>query len=108
LRAYPEDPILRYNAALAAARLGRDADALRHLRDVPDADAHAPAALALRAEIERRGGDLDAAIATVRQLCELPVPDSGVLRAASLGLAGALLEAGRLGEAGSVAQLALA
>ncbi len=99
--------MLHYNAALAAARLARDADALYHLARVPDDDAHATAALALRAEIERRAGDLDAAIATLRRACELAAPDAPVLRTASFGLARALLEAGRLGDAGSIAQLAL-
>ncbi|HZO94443.1 MAG TPA: glycosyltransferase [Candidatus Baltobacteraceae bacterium] len=104
----PSDAVLRYNAALAAARLGRDDDALAHLTNVGDDDAHASAAFALRSEIERRAGDLDAAIASLRRACEAPRPDATTLRAASVGLAGALLEAGRLGDAGSVAQLALA
>jgi tetratricopeptide (TPR) repeat protein len=103
----PGDAVLSYNAGLAAARLHRDAEALAHLDDVAPADRHATAALALRAEIQRRGGDLDAAVATLERVRELPSPDGVTLRHAAVGLAGALLEAGRLSEAGKLAALAL-
>jgi len=108
LTAHPGTCMLAYNAALAAARLKRDGVALAHLARIPDDDAHASAGLALRVEIERRAGALDAAIATMRRLCSLPSADPSVQRGASVGLATALLEAGRLVDAGAVAQLALA
>jgi tetratricopeptide (TPR) repeat protein len=104
----PSDGTLLYNAALAAGRLGRDADALAHLADMRDDDKHAEAALVLRAEIERRAGDLDAAMATLARLRELHPLDPMTVRQATLGLATALLEAGRMGEAGNLAALALA
>jgi glycosyltransferase involved in cell wall biosynthesis len=103
----PRDAILSYNAALAAARLGRDADAVAHLDAVDCADEHATAALALRAEIERRAGDLDAAVATLERVRTLAAPDETVLRHATVGLAGALLEAGRVGDAGKLAAFVL-
>ena len=103
----PNDPVLAYNAGLAAARLRRDADALAYLDAVPSADSHATAALALRSEIERRGGDLDAAVATLERAAHLPAPDVGVLRNAAVGLATAMLEAGRVDEAGKLATLVL-
>jgi tetratricopeptide (TPR) repeat protein len=103
----PGDAILSYNAALAAARLGRDADAVGHLDAIANDDDHATAALALRAEIERRAGDLDAAVATLARLRALAAPDEAMLRHATVGLAGALLEAGRVSDAGKLAALAL-
>ena len=107
LEAFPEDGVLAYNAALAAARVGRDADALRYLERIAPDHQHATAALALRAEIERRAGDLDAAIATLGRVRTLPAPDEMVLRTATVGLAGALLEAGRVADAGKLAAFVL-
>ncbi|HEY4442531.1 MAG TPA: tetratricopeptide repeat protein [Candidatus Elarobacter sp.] len=104
----PTNGALLYNAALAAGRLGRDADALTFLSQIADDDKHAASGLALRAEIERRTGDLDAAIATLGRLRELQPGDPATVRQATLGLATALLEAGRMGEAGNLAALALA
>ena len=104
----PRNPALRYNAALAAARLGRDAEALAHLEAMPLEGKHGPDALALRAEIERRAGDLDAALASVTRLCRDDAVDRGTVRQATLGLAAALLEAGRVDDAGRLAALALA
>ena len=103
----PDDPVLAYNAALAAARMHDDAAALALLDRITADDRHAASALALRAEIERRGGDLDAALATVERLAALPARDAAVVDHASMGLARALLEAGRLSDAGRVAELAL-
>jgi glycosyltransferase involved in cell wall biosynthesis/Tfp pilus assembly protein PilF len=103
----PRDAILSYNAGLAAARLNRDGEALAHLDDVAPADVHATAALALRAEIQRRSGDLDAAVATLERVRTLPAPDESMLRHATVGLATALLEAGRLAEAGKLASFVL-
>ncbi|MEA2690537.1 MAG: hypothetical protein QOD51_3144 [Candidatus Eremiobacteraeota bacterium] len=103
----PGDAILSYNAGLAAARLNRDGEALAHLDDVVAADVHATAALALRAEILRRSGDLDAAVATLEKVRTLPAPDESMLRHATVGLATALLEAGRLAEAGKLASFVL-
>ncbi|HTW82757.1 MAG TPA: glycosyltransferase [Candidatus Sulfotelmatobacter sp.] len=103
----PLDPVLRFNAALAAARLHRDADALAHLAHVPDADGHAGAALALRAEIERRSNDLDAAVATVRRMRALPLADASTLKTTAVGLATDLLAAGRVADAQGIAALAL-
>ena len=103
----PNDAVLSYNAGLAAARLRRDAEALAHLDGVAHGDRHATAALALRAEIERRSGDLDAARAALERVRTLPAPDEPMLRHAALGLATALLEAGRIAEASQVAAFAL-
>jgi predicted Zn-dependent protease len=103
----PRDPVLRYNAGLAAARVGRDDAALVHIDAVPANDSHASAALALRAEIERRASDLDAAAATVRRMRELPAPDPPTLKSAALGLATAFLAAGRIADAQGIAALAL-
>jgi glycosyltransferase involved in cell wall biosynthesis/thioredoxin-like negative regulator of GroEL len=103
----PGDAVLSFNAGLAAARLKRDDEALAHLAQVKPEDVHATAALALRAEIERRAGDLDAAFATLMRVRALPAPDEAALRHASVSLAGALLEAGRLDDAGKLATLAL-
>jgi glycosyltransferase involved in cell wall biosynthesis len=103
----PRDPVLRYNAALAAARLGRDAEAFAHIEAIDQSDDHATAALALRAEIQRRAADLDAAAATVRRMLTLPAPDAATLKAAALGLASALLSAGRVADAQGIAALAL-
>jgi glycosyltransferase involved in cell wall biosynthesis len=103
----PADAILSYNAGLAAARLHRDGEALAHLDDVAPADVHATAALALRAEILRRSGDLDAAVAALERVRTLPAPDETMLRHATVGLATALLEAGRLAEAGKLASFVL-
>ncbi len=107
LDAAADDPILAYNGALAAARLGRDADAIALLDRIACDDGHAATALALRAEIERRDGDLDAALVTLERLAALPARDAALMDHASMGLARALLEAGRLGDAGRVAELAL-
>jgi predicted Zn-dependent protease len=107
LAAVPDTPVLRYNAALAAARLGRDADARAHLGAVPADDRHATAALALRAEIEQRAGDLDAALAALSSAAVLTAPDPALLRSAGAALATALVEAGRLSEAGRLADLIL-
>ena len=76
-----------YNAGLAAARLGRDAEALAHLDDVAADDSHATAALALRAEIERRAGDLDAAVTTLERVRALRAATTSTLRHAAVGLA---------------------
>ena len=103
----PGDGVLHYNAGLAAARLGRNEDAIEHLDGVAPSHIHATAALALRAEIERRAGDLDAAVATLHRVRELRAPDEATLRHATLGLATALLEAGRIGEAGQLAAFVL-
>jgi tetratricopeptide (TPR) repeat protein len=103
----PRDPVLRFNAALAAARLGRDGDALGHLEQIPADDSHASAAFALRAEIERRSNDLDAALATVHRLRDLPSADAPTLKSTALGVATALLAAGRLADAQGIAALAL-
>jgi tetratricopeptide (TPR) repeat protein len=103
----PHDAVLAYNAGLAAARLRRDAEALAHLDGVAPNDPHATAALALRAEIERRSGDLDAAIVTLERVRTLPAPDERTLQHATVGLATALLEAGRIAEAGKLAASAL-
>jgi glycosyltransferase involved in cell wall biosynthesis len=103
----PRDAILSYNAGLAAARLHRDDEALVHLDDVVPADVHATAALALRAEILRRSGDLDAAVAALERVRTLPAPDESMLRHATVGLATALLEAGRLADAGKLAAFVL-
>ncbi len=103
----PDDPVLCYNAGLAAARLHRDDAALAHLDRVADGDSHAAPALALRAEIERRSGDLDAALVTLQRLSSLPAADAAVVQHASFGLATALLAAGRVGDAGRAAELAL-
>jgi glycosyltransferase involved in cell wall biosynthesis len=104
----PDNDVLLYNAGLSAARLGRDADAIEHLNAISPKDAHATDGLALRAEIERRSGDLDAAVATLSRVSGLEHPNVEVLRGASLGLASALLEAGRIEDAGKLAALALA
>ena len=103
----PRDPVLRFNAGLAAARQQRNADALGHLDQIPADDTHASAALALRAEIERRSNDLDAALATVRRLHDLHSPDAATLKSTALGLATALLAAGRVADAQGIAALAL-
>jgi len=103
----PGDAILSYNAGLAAARLMRDDEALAHLADVGSADSHATAALALRAEIQRRAGDLDGAVATLERVRTLRAPDEPMLRHATVGLATALLEAGRLADAGKLAAFVL-
>lgn len=103
----PDNDVLHYNAALAAARLHRDADACAHLDAIAAAGPYAASALALRAEIERRGGDLDAALASVERMGALESADPGLLRGAVLGLAGELLTAGRIADAGRVAALGL-
>ena len=104
----PDDGTLLYNAALAAGRLERDDDALAYLAKIGDAGKHAAPALVLRAELERRTGDLDAAIETLQRLRALHPADPMTVRQATLGLATALLEAGRMGDAGNLAALALA
>jgi glycosyltransferase involved in cell wall biosynthesis len=103
----PDDAVLAFNAGLAAARLKRDDEALAHLGHVRHDDVHATAALALRAEIQRRAGDLDGAVATIETVRALAAPDEAALRHATLGLATALLEAGRLNDAGKLAALVL-
>jgi glycosyltransferase involved in cell wall biosynthesis len=103
----PDDAVLAFNAGLAAARLNRDDEALAHLGHVRRDDVHATAALALRAEIQRRAGDLDGAVATIETVRGLAAPDEAALRHATLGLATALLEAGRLSDAGKLAALVL-
>ncbi|HEY0614189.1 MAG TPA: glycosyltransferase [Candidatus Elarobacter sp.] len=107
LELVPRDAILSYNAGLAAARLNRDHEALRHLDDVAPEDSHATAALALRAEILRRSGDLDGAVATLERVRTLRAPDESMLRHATVGLATALMEAGRLTDAGKLAAFVL-
>jgi tetratricopeptide (TPR) repeat protein len=104
----PDDGTLLYNAALAAARLGRDAEAYEHLALIRDDHKHGAAALALRAQIERRAGELDAAMSTLQRLRDLHPEDPMTVKQATLGLATALLEAGRMGDAGQLAALALA
>ncbi len=108
LAAAPELAVLHYNAGLAAARLGRDGEARAHLDAVPAGDRHATAALALRAEIERRAGDLDAALAALSSAAALAAPDVALLRSAGAALATALVGAGRLADAGRLAGLILA
>ncbi len=103
----PDDAVLAFNAGLAAARLNRDDEALAHLGHVHRDDVHATAALALRAEIQRRAGDLDGAVATIETVRGLAAPDEAALRHATVGLATALLEAGRLADAGKLAALVL-
>jgi len=103
----PGDAVLAFNAGLAAARLNRDDEALAHLEHVHRDDVHATAALALRAEIQRRAGDLDGAVATIETVRGLAAPDEAALRHATLGVATALLEAGRLSDAGKLAALVL-
>ena len=107
LAASPNNAILSYNAGLAAARLRRDPEALAFLAGVHLDDSHATAALALRAEIERRAGDLDAAVATLERVRGLAAADEPMLRHATVSLATALVEAGRLGDAGKLAALVL-
>ena len=103
----PTDGVLSFNAALAAARLLRDGEALAHLDGVGDDDAHATAAFALRAEILRRSGDLDGAIVQLRRIRALTARDDDALRHATVGLATALLEAGRYDDAGKLAAFVL-
>jgi glycosyltransferase involved in cell wall biosynthesis/Flp pilus assembly protein TadD len=103
----PGDGVLSFNAALAAARLRHDDQALAHLATIGDDDAHATAAFALRAEILRRSGDLDGAIVELRRIRGLTARDEDVLRHATFGVATALLEAGRLDDAGKLAALVL-
>ncbi len=104
----PRDPVLSYNAALAAARLGRDDDARRRLADIPPDAPVASSAFALRVEIERRAGDLDAALAALDRIAALPRRDELSLRNAAVDVAGALIQAGRLAEAGALAERVLA
>lgn len=103
----PDDGVLSFNAGLAAARLHRDDEAIAHLEGVGDDDGHAATAHALRAEILRRSGDLDGALTELRAMCALPTRDDDALRHATVGLATALLEAGRLDDAGELAALVL-
>jgi tetratricopeptide (TPR) repeat protein len=103
----PGDGVLSFNAALAAARLRCDGEALAHLDGVADDDAHATAAFALRAEVLRRSGDLDGAIVALRRIRGLTVRDDDALRHATVGLATALIEAGRLDDAGKLAAFVL-
>jgi glycosyltransferase involved in cell wall biosynthesis len=108
LEGQPEDPVLRYNAALAAARLGRDDIARTRLTDIAPDSPVAPSAFALRVEIERRAGDLDAALAALDGIASLPRRDDAALRNAAVDLAGALIQSGRLAEAGALAERVLA
>jgi glycosyltransferase involved in cell wall biosynthesis/thioredoxin-like negative regulator of GroEL len=108
LERQPRDPVLRYNAALAAARLGRDDLARTKLDDIAADSPVAPSAFALRVEIERRAGDLDAALAALDRIATLPRRDDLVLRNAAVDVAGALIQAGRLAEAGALAERVLA
>ena len=103
----PHDGVLAYNAGLAAARLRHDDEALAHLDLIPRDHVHATSALALRAEIQRRAGDLDGAVATLERVRTLAAPDENALRHAVLGLATALLEAGRVADAGKLAAFVL-
>jgi Flp pilus assembly protein TadD len=99
--------VLAYNAGLAAARLRRDAEAVAHLESISCDHVHATSALALQSEIHRRAGDLDAAVATLERVRTLKAPDESALRHATLGLATALLEAGRVADAGKLAAFVL-
>lgn len=108
LEQQPQDPVLCYNAALAAARLGRDDLARTKLRDIAPDSPVAPSAFALRVEIERRAGDLDAALAALDRIASLPRRDDAALRNAAVDVAGALIQAGRLAEAGALAERVLA
>ncbi len=107
LRIAPHDGVLSYNAGLAAARLHRDAEALEHLGTIARDDRNATSALALQAEIHRRAGDLDAAVSALERVRGLAAPDENALRHATIGLAGALLEAGRVADAGKLAAFVL-
>ena len=98
----PNDAILHYNAALAAARLGRDAAARAHLDAIAADDALAAAAIVLTVDIASRAGDLDAAVADragerSRRARRRELRDAGVR------LAGAPMDAGTLADAGRVA-----
>ncbi len=108
LRIAPHDPLLRYNAALAAARTGRDEDALAHLDAIDPQAQSASSALVLRAEIAARAGDLGRAMAAFDGVAALVTPDEAVIRRGALELAQALIGAGRLDDAAHVAQRALA
>jgi tetratricopeptide (TPR) repeat protein len=104
----PQDDMLRYNAALAAARDGRNDEARAHLGSVnPGAGDVAAAAIVLQAEIEQRSGDLDAAVLAFERAAALPRRDDPRLRAAAAAFATTLLDAGRLQQAGRVAAAAL-
>jgi len=103
----PNDTMLRYNAALAAARLGRDDIARDHLLGVRIGDAVGPAAVVLHAEIEQRAGDLDAALVAFERAATLPQRDDPRLRAAAVAFATSLMQAGRLADAGRVAAAVL-
>jgi glycosyltransferase involved in cell wall biosynthesis/thioredoxin-like negative regulator of GroEL len=108
LEQQPHDPVLRYNAALAAARLGRDDVARTKLNGIAPDSPVASSAFALRVEIERRAGDLDAALAALDGIAGLPRRDDAALRNAAVDVAGALIQAGRLAEAGALAERVLA
>jgi tetratricopeptide (TPR) repeat protein len=99
----PNDAILHYNAALSAARLGRDAAARAHLDAIAADDALAAAAIVLTVDIASRAGDLDAAVAAIERANGLAARDDAKLRDAGVRLAGALMDAGRLADAGRVA-----
>ncbi len=103
----PRDPLLRYNAALACARAGRDADALAHLDAIDPSATTASSALVLRAEILIRGGDLSGAVAAFDGVPALVRPDATVIRNGALELARSLIGAGRVEDAARVAQRAL-
>jgi glycosyltransferase involved in cell wall biosynthesis len=103
----PNDNMLRYNAALAAARAGLDDVARDHLRAVRPGDDIGPAAIVLHAEIEQRAGDLEAAVAAFERASTLPRRDDEKLRSAAVSFAGSLMASGHLAQAGRVAAAAL-
>ena len=73
-------------------------------------DARSPIAvrvLATAAEAADVGRDLDAAVATLERVRTLAAPDEAMLQHATVGLAAALLEAGRVGDAGKLAAVVL-
>jgi glycosyltransferase involved in cell wall biosynthesis len=104
----PANDMLRYNAALADARIGRDDAAREHLAAVRTTEGDiAIAAIVLRAQIEQRAGDLDAAVAAFVRAESLSRRDDPRLRSAAAAFATALVEAGRLEQAGRVATAVL-
>jgi predicted Zn-dependent protease len=99
---------LAFNGALAAARLGRDGEAIAFLDGIAPSAPSASAALVLRVEIATRRADLDAAVTTFDRVGTLAQPDVAVIRAGALQLAQTLIAAGRVDDAARVAQRALA
>jgi tetratricopeptide (TPR) repeat protein len=108
LRIAASDPLLAFNGALAAARLGRDGEAIAFLDGIAPSAPSASAALVLRVEIATRRADLDAAVTTFDRVGTLAQPDVAVIRAGALQLAQTLIAAGRVDDAARVAQRALA